>query len=438
MTESTDTTRHFTQAVAELGEKQPVVASCAIFNDNGVKIIEKGAAINLGLYERLMQHKLSAPLENSVHSSNTVTGEALRLSAQGVMTDITFFNRMAPDDKSRNLLLDAIETMPLPEPMAFQLTIARDVRPEIYLHLIRTALTAAWLSKTPVLSRFDVKMAAAAGMLHDIGMLHIDPLLLQPESALNRDQRRQLYSHPLVSTALVERQLQYPKEVVRAVREHHEYLDGSGYPRGLTGDAISPLGKILSLANVVGAMFAPGRAAPQLRLSVLLRMNTHRYDNTLALQVMGLLKPGEDTQAADLVNLADPVKLLMDIDGALAKWPADLAQSPQVTPARRDELTRLASHVAQIHRALANVGASPDQLAQLGSDALDSGLLQEMTLLAREAVWQLRTLERQTRRRWRSEPGENYPAPLQTWLNSVDTVVANITGVETRDNASGE
>ena len=47
----------------------------------------------------------------------------------------------------------------------------------------------------------------------------------------------------------------YPKEAVRAVLEHHELLDGSGYPRGLVGDAISPLGRLLSLAEVVTAMF---------------------------------------------------------------------------------------------------------------------------------------------------------------------------------------
>ena len=433
MNESSDNERHFTQAVAELGEKQPVIASCAIFNARGVKIVEKGTTINLGLYERLMQHKLSAPIESCVSSSNTVTGKTLRGTADAMLNEIAFFARMVPDSKSRNLLLDAMETMPLPAPIAFQLTIARDVHPEIYLQLIRTALTAAWLTKTPLLSRFDVNIACAAGMLHDIGMLHVDPLLLSPEHMLTGAQQRQLFSHPLISTMLIERHHQYPKEVVRAVSEHHEYTDGSGYPRHLIGDAISPLGKLLSLAKVVAAMFSPGRDAPELRLSVLLRMNTHRYDNTLALQIIGLLQSPAGSVATRLEHLADPVQLLLSIDEALVHWSADLSQSPNLTAARREGLALVAVQLQKIRRALAQVGAAPEQLAYLGSDRLDNTLLDEMTLITREAGWQLRTAARQMRSRWRAAPGETYPAALQTWLDGVDAVTEKIGGFETLD-----
>lgn len=438
MTDSTDSDQYFTQAVAELGEKQPVIASCAIFNANGVKIVDKGATINLGLYERLMQHKLSAPIESCVSSSNTVTGKSLRVSAEAILNDIPFFARMAPDGKSRNLLLDAIETMPLPAPIAFQLTMARDVRPEIYRQLIRTALTAAWLTKTPLLSRFDVNMASAAGMLHDIGMLHVDPLLLSPEHTLNSAQQRQLYSHPLVSTMLIERHHQYPKEVVRAVREHHECMDGSGYPRHLVGDAISPLGKLLSLAKVVAAMFSPDREVPELRLSVLLRMNTHRYDNTLALQIIGLLQSAADSMTTKLAHLADPMHLLMDIDEVLRQWSAELPDNPNLSSARREGLAVVAVQLQKIQRGLAQVGAAPDQLAYLGSETLDNNLLNEITLITREAGWQLRTAARQTRSRWRAVPGETYPAALQAWLDGVDAVIAKIGGFETMDKLSAE
>lgn len=422
--------QHFTQVVAALGEKLPVVAATAIFNDRGVKVVEKGASINLALYERLAQHKLSLPIEDSVRCAELISAAAIHLCAHETLNEITFFGRMAPDAKSRNVLLDAVSKVPLPEPIAFQLTIAQKVRPEIFRTLIRTALTAAWLAKTPLLSRFDVGMAATAGLLHDIGMLHIDPVLLQPDHQLDRNQRRQLYSHPLVSTVLIDRHHQYPKEVIRAVREHHEYLDGSGYPKNLTGHEISPLGRMLSLATVVAAMFSPGRSSPELRLSVLLRMNTHRYDNTLSQQVIGLLRPATEGASGGLALVDDPVKLLVDIDAALKRWPDGLSGDASVSQARRSEISRLGDHVAQIHRALASVGATPEQLALLGSEVIDDHLQLEMSLLAREAAWQLRTLARQTRRRWKMGPGEHFPSALQDWLHAVDTLVTNIAGVE--------
>lgn len=433
MTDSPDNDQHFTHAVAELGETQPVVAHCAIFNEQGVKIVEKGASINLGLYERMMQHKLSTPIEDCVSSNNTVTGKSLRASAESYLNEISFFSRMAPDAKSRALLLDALETVPLPAPIAFQLTIARDVRPEIYLHLIRTALIAAWLSKTPLLSRFDMSMACAAGLLHDIGMLHVDPLLLQPEHTLNAAQHRQLYAHPLISTMLIERHHQYPKEVVRAVREHHEYMDGSGYPKHLNAETISPLGKLLSLAKVVAAMFSPERDAPELRLSVLLRMNTHRYDSTLTLQIIRLLQSQSDSLSARLEHIDQPVKLLLSINKILDQWPAELCKQPDLSPAQRSNLEQLGAQVLKIQRALAQVGAATNQLAYLGHEALDNSLLNEMTLITREAGWQLRTVARQARSRWPSASGSAHPALLQTWLGGIDAVIAQVGGFETLD-----
>lgn len=436
MTDTSSDHQHFASAVVQLGEQQGVVATQAIFNTQGLKIIDKGVAINSALYDRLMRHKLAKPLEESVHSSCPVKGETLKNSAEAIMRDTPFFGRMAADEKTRKMLLNVIETIPLPDAMAFQLTVAHDVRPEIYLHLVRTALTAAWLTRTPLVSRYDLGMAAAGGLLHDVGMLHVDPMLLQPDRTLNRDQRRQLYSHPLVSTALLERHHEYSRDVVRAVGEHHEYLDGSGYPRNLIGDAISPLGKILCLSQVVAAMFAPGRSAPEMRLSVLLRMNTHRYDNTMAMQVVALLRPQLDVMGAEIPRLANPVDLLCEIDALVGQWPLNLGLEAVVSDARRDAMFVLANHATQIRRALAAVGAVPDQLSQLGDAALDDAVSTELTLLTHEAAWQLRALARQTRRRWRVVAPEQFPSVLQLWLDKVDAIASRVSGVSATDGVS--
>ncbi|MEO7939569.1 MAG: HD domain-containing phosphohydrolase [Burkholderiaceae bacterium] len=428
MTEIQEERSHFTKAVTQLGEQRDVVAATAIFNIQGIKVVDKGVAINKGLYQRLMQHKLSMPLEDSVFSADAVNGETLKQSALAIMDDVPFFGRLASDAATRKLILNVMETVPLPEAMAFQLTVARDVRPEIYLNLVRTALVAVWLAKSQatLMSRFDLGMAAAAGLFHDIGMLHVDPILQQGSSRLNREQRRQLYSHPLVSTALVERHHQYSREVTRAVSEHQEYLDGSGYPRNLVGDAISPLGRLVSLAQVVAAMFAPTRNAPEMQLSVLLRMNTHRYDPTMSMQVLTLVQPQLDVLSAAIELLDDPVRLLGEIDALLARMPLALDKDPSMNSNRREALATVAGHAAKLRRSLAGVGAVPDQLAQLGESVRDEAVRTELTLLTREASWQLRTLGREARRRWREALDDAYPALLRQWLEDVDAFVAKL------------
>ena len=427
MIDSREDCKYFTQSVAQMGEQQEVVACRAIFNSQGAKVVDKGVVINLGLYERLMQHKLAAPLEDSIACANGVGGEALKTAAASIMEDVPFFGRLAPDAPARKRLLNVIETMPLPDAMAFQLTVARDVRPEIYLNLIRTALVAAWLAgRSTLFSRFDLGMAASAGMMHDIGILHVDPALLHGSNQFSQEQRRQLYSHPLLSTTLVERHHQYPREVVRAVYEHHECLDGSGYPRNLSGDAISPLGRTVALAQVVAAMFASGRDAPELQLSVLLRMNDHRFDPTLSMQVLSLVQPQLDVMSAAIVLLDDSLSILGEIDAILTQLPLDLESEAALTPERRDGMALVADHGGNLRRALAGVGAVPQQLGLLGDAVNDQSVRIELTLLAGEASWQLRTLGREARRRWSNETAQDYPAVLQQWLERIDALVGQL------------
>ena len=418
--------KHFALAATELGEQKPVLTSRAIYNNKGVMLIGKGVAINLRQYERLQEHKLSVPLEESLQSENSVSGISLRRSAEEIIENLPFFARMLADNRTRRAILKAIETVALPPPIIFQLTLAQDVRNGVYQHLIRSAITAGWLGHSPLKSRYDLETAVVAGLLHDIGMLHVDPILQQPEQQLDREQRRQLYAHPLVSSQVLERTRDYGADVVRAVGEHQEYLDGSGYPRHLEGKALSLLGRILSLSQVVSAMFSYERAAPEIRLSVLLRMTTHRFEEAMAMQVISVLQPQRDVLNAPINRLPSPTDLLCHIDALLLQWPLKIENKEELSPERRSALVVLAKHADQIRRALAGVGAAPEQLAKLGDDLLDDAVQIELTLMTHEAAWQLRTMARQARRRWAAQPDEAFPTPLAVWLQQVDALVTTV------------
>lgn len=414
--------KHFTKAVTDLGSLRPVVTTSAIFNTTGIKIIEKGVAVDSGLYERLMQHQLSSPLEESVTSTPTVNGRRLRNDAAEVAQSAPFYSRMFADNEVRGIVLDILERIPLPPPIAFQLTLASEIQPGLYRHSLCTAMVAAWLAADSRLSRISMGTAAAAGLLHDLGMLHLDPLLLEYKTDISPAQRRQLYSHPLVAAVLLERCPEYPKDVVRAIVEHHEFTDGSGYPRGLTGDSICRTGKILALTELITGVFAPGREVPELRLSILLRMNAHRYDDALSAKVSSFLRPEADADLS-ISLLSDPIGRLVAIDGALADWPAEIGDCPDLTDQRRRSFQELSAQTAQLRRTLARVGAAPEQLEQLGRDALDRQLHAELTLLTKEAAWQLGTLSREVRRRCHAGPDTIYHAAMQKWLDRVDQAV---------------
>ncbi len=421
---------HFTRIVTEYGEHRPVVTKQAIFNTQGVKIIEQGTAIRQGLYERLMAHRLETPIEQSLRTEGGVTGRQVREGIEALLEKVPLMARMAPPGSERQRTLDVIEKLALPEPIAFQLSLMRDLRPGLYQHSLQAAWTMAWLVGSPLGSRFDVGMAAAAGLLHDLGMLHLDPVLLDPGRELNRDQRRQLDTHPLIGTALLERHHAYPSEVLRAIREHHECLDGSGYPASLGAESIGPLGRCLSLAEVVAALIGPGEAASELKLSVLLRMNRSRYDRELTVRVMELLQPGLDPETLRLPPMAAPQARLTEIDRLISDWPRDVHSFEDSNPEREAGMRSITGLVDQFRRTLAEAGLAPAQLEQLG-DAGDDPLMQiELSLLAREAAWQLRALARQARRRWRAGAQGLYPPMLQSWSERADALSRAVMGGE--------
>lgn len=422
---------NFQEAVQQLVDGRPPTAVNAIYSSQGIKLIERGVKVDPRLYERLMRHQLAAPLEDALQAQDSINGKALRNAAENLIERRPVLAVLLRHGSHQAALLDALEAIPLPAPVAFQLSVARDVHPALFQYAVCTALLAGWLVQRPGLLRYDLVMPMAAGLLQDLGMMHIDHALLQPQGDLTSEQRRQLYSHPLVSALLLERHHEYPRELIRAVREHHELLDGSGYPAHLAGDRISPWGRVVSLAQVMSALLRPGRALSALRLSLLLRTNRHQFDPALGDRVLNALRGlasenalGSVTGLAALEPAASPVGQLIAFDRTLAAWPATLASTAAATPARVQGMAAIGRQCEQMRRLLADVGASGDQLQMLGDDDQDPDLMNELSLIAQEMAWQLRTLARNASRRWAPAAGEALPAALAAWVGEVEACLA--------------
>lgn len=424
--EITINTSHLTRAILQLGAERPVVAKQAIFNAQGIKLLDKGARLHEGLYERLTTHKLSQPIEESVTIEGLVDGRSLVTGIEMLISAEPLYGRLLTAPLERQRLLDIIEKLPLPEPLAFQLTVARATRPRLFDNSLRSAWLMAWLAHSAEESQFDIGMAAAAGLLHDLGMLHLSPVLLDHETELTRELRRELYSHPIVSNLLIERHHAYPREVLEGVIQHHEYLNGSGYPRHLAGVQISLMGKRLALCDLVVAMTNGTHGGSELRLGVLLRLNTHRYERSLIDQMLAVLRPEEDSRSEQLDRLEQPERVLAAVHEALQSWPRDASQFSGITPSRREAMDAVSVLVDQVGRNLAEAGITPAQLEQLGAAAEDPMVQRELTLLAQEAAWQLHVLARQARRRWGAGRDGVYPSQIEDWATHVDALTRSV------------
>ncbi len=92
------------------------------------------------------------------------------------------------------------------------------------------------------------------GFFHDLGKRKIDEAIITKPGKLSPEEWEQMKKHPEYGLKLLENVHEISDEVRRIVYEHHENVDGSGYPQGITGDKISKYSKIASIADVFDAL----------------------------------------------------------------------------------------------------------------------------------------------------------------------------------------
>lgn len=146
-----------------------------------------------------------------------------------------------------------------------------------------------------------VRGLRVAGQLVDVGMLHVPRELLWRPGALAPAEYELVKTHPERGWEVL-RGIDFPWPIAEIVRQHHERLDGSGYPRGLQGDAILPEARIVAVADAVEAMLAPRPHRPPLGIGACIdELQSHagrRYDAKVVKACVRLLhegQPGEST-----------------------------------------------------------------------------------------------------------------------------------------------
>lgn len=110
----------------------------------------------------------------------------------------------------------------------------------------------------------DLKRLYLAAMFHDIGKATVPLAILDKPGALTSDERRVIQTHSSAGYDLLVKSVGLSDEVRDAVRHHHEYLDGSGYPDGLSGTAVSDLVRILTISDIFSALIEQRHYKPAL------------------------------------------------------------------------------------------------------------------------------------------------------------------------------
>lgn len=125
-----------------------------------------------------------------------------------------------------------------------------------YVHSCRVASRAVSLAAVARVGDRETAALGWAGLLHDLGKVAVRPEVLGKPGPLTPSEWAEIQRHPAVGADIVLSVSDRLAPVAAAIRSHHEWYDGSGYPDGLLGDGIPLLGRLLAISDVYDSLTA--------------------------------------------------------------------------------------------------------------------------------------------------------------------------------------
>jgi PAS domain S-box-containing protein/putative nucleotidyltransferase with HDIG domain len=162
-------------------------------------------------------------------------------------------------------------------------------------HQKRVARLAAAIAKSLGLAPDRIEGVRLAGLIHDIGKIAVPHEILSKPGRLTSIEFNLIRVHPEVGYEVLKR-IDFPWPLAKVVQQHHEVLDGSGYPAGLQADEILPEARIICVADVVEAMASHRPYRPSLGIDrALEQVADHRgllYDSRVVNACLALFEEG--------------------------------------------------------------------------------------------------------------------------------------------------
>lgn len=170
-----------------------------------------------------------------------------------------------------------------------------------------------WLKTTSEVRRKDFDNVAVGLLVHDIGMSKVPAFVVNKKGPLKNEEREKVTPHPLNGAKLMQKLEKQEEDIVRACFEHHERMDGSGYPQ--KSKQISKIGRIAAVADSFSAMITERPYAQAKEPAVAARelAGDSRYD-------------GEFTRLLNGAIAAKEFGEFVDMDTALEKGGEDQQQ----------------------------------------------------------------------------------------------------------------
>ena len=404
---------YYVLRLARANQSFTVTARSDITDANGVRLIRADQVIDDTVADKIMNHQLvfgqrfATPIDQMVVFEHCIDGHLLfhkTYALFGKHADLmTMHKRVSNDDELKEWATNS----QLPEFIWQKLTILEQQMPERLDEALFCAWFSALIARRMALSEDIVRQAYLAGLIRDIGFLSISDKVLHKDGQLTTAEWRTIQSHVEFSRVCLEACACVHPDVLRAVNEHHERCDGSGYPAHKRGDDLSQLGLIVGLADTLQA----------LRFKQFAQVKRKLYDAISYLQMSGANHSTAVANGAIMLlrssglttTCLNPYPTISEYAYEILKRARNLLaqisyldqilQTLKILP-MREQGRRLLEDAGQVHSMIVSSGLTREELLQWlqslqGKDSPDIlAELNELDLMLNELRWHVQKLTR--------------------------------------------
>lgn len=391
---------NYLDRVMEMSKTHIVSASEDIYDEAGTLLWAKGKRIDSRLQEKLIVRKLQRPLEISLVVEDGVTIESILSLVQGISSNNPTIFAFARKHISE--VIRCFAATSLYQPACLLLTTLQDSRPQVFSHSVEVAVLSASLAIQVGLPPESIEHLIVSGLLHDVGELYINPDFLDENRLLTPPEWKHIAAHPRIAQLIIESFSVYPKSIARAISEHHERFDGSGYPRGVSGANISRYGQILAMGEMLSGIFH-NRSQPIERATLAAKLIPGEFSSELINALSEMRRAAAASLPEDNSITATTVPDLIQKTVLVAKAltraidECNLLQSNNTPPPLQALLTQVENRLLQLQKALNAIGLGDcftcDYLdVQADSNSTETAL--ELDVVVCEIGWRLHEIAR--------------------------------------------
>jgi len=394
--------------LAQVNEVQDVIATDDIYNSQGQVLVKKGSRINPQMVDKITRFKLLKPLESSVAIENELTAKILTEYFSVFLTSsesTAFLLQQFTDTRELRDYCEYFCEFPL---LRQKLTVLSLVMPGVFEQAMFCAWMGTILANQMPKGEINPREFFIAALCHDIGMVHINAAILNKENELSVEEWRQIQSHPIIGFNIVKETPGINPNIAKAVLEHHENMDGTGYPRGKIGSMLGIEGQLLNLLDSVNAIyskhFKPSNRSLR-ELIPIIQMNQHSRLGLAAKHLILLLKELPLTDRHDIpADIAeDVIDMVKQRNAYISRCVDTCSDIANAIGFRHDDpkLTSLQNAIIHITMSITQSGiintAYLHWLDQIHAEALAHAYkeVEEAYLMMQEVIYHIDRLKRQ-------------------------------------------